>query len=161
MRHKKKFMFATIGTLVFVAAIATAVAFWTTTGTGSDTGTVGTVGTLTVAVSLADGSHPGDGPTGVSITGTVTNATSSAVSVSQVTGDPADAATHYLTVDAAHSSCAVTDFTVSIDPLTGGPVTLAANGGSTPFTGRLVMAESGIDQNACQGATLTVHLIAA
>lgn len=161
MRHKKKLTFAAIGALVLTATIATAVAFWTTTGTGSDAGTVGTVGTLSVSVALADGSHPGDGPTGVAITGTVTNNTTSAVSVAQVAGDPARAATHYLTVDALHSSCVLTDFTLTMDPLTGGPVTLAANGGATSFTGRLVMAESGVDQNACQGAVLTVHLVAA
>lgn len=161
MRHMKKFAVTAIG-VVSIAIAATAVAFWTTSGGGSDTGTVGSVGALTVAVNLADGNHPGDGPTGVSITGTVTNNTTSAVSVTQVAGDPANAATHFLTVDASHASCNLTDFTLTTDPINNGngPVTLAANGGSTPYTGHLVMAESGTNQNACQGAVLTLHLTA-
>ena len=160
MTFTKKTAFIATGAFVVAATVASALAFWTTTGTGSDTGTAATVGTLTVAVNLADGSHPGDGPTGAAITGTVTNNTSSAISVNQVAGDPLDTATHYVTVDALHSSCVLTDFTVTIDPIANAPVTLAANGGSTPFTGRLVMSESGLNQNACQGATLTVHLLA-
>lgn len=159
MRHIKKATSVAVGFTVLAIAAA-ALAFWTTSGSGSDNGTVGTVGNLTVAVALADGSHPGDGPTGVGITGTVTNGTTSAVSVTQVAGDPADASTHYLTVDAPHSSCKLTDFTVTMDPIAGAPVTLSANGGSTPFTGRLVMTESGVNQDACQGAVLTVHLVA-
>lgn len=159
MRHTKKFATIAIGVIV-IASAATALAFWTTSGSGSDAGTAATVGSLTVAVELADGSHPGDGPTGAAIRGTVTNDTSSAISVTKVTGDPLDAATHHLTVDSGHSGCDLTDFTVTIDPIAGAPVTLDANGGATPFTGRLVMSESGANQDACQGAVLTVHLVA-
>lgn len=160
MKALKRTTVAVIG-VVAIAIAATAVAFWTTTGSGSDDATVGSVGDLTVAVELADGSHPGDGPDGVAVTGTVTNDTTSAISVSGVSGDPAKAATNHLTVDDAHAACDLRDFTLTIDPLAGAPVILAANGGTTPFTGRLVMTESGIDQNACQGAVLTVHLVAA
>ncbi len=160
MTFTKKSAFIATGIFVAAATAATALAFWTTSGSGSDVGTAGSVGTLTVAVSLADGSHPGDGPTGAPITGTVTNETTSAISVTQVAGDPLYASTNHLSVDGAHSACVLTDFTVQIDPIVGAPVTLAANGGSTPFTGRLVMAESGANQNACQGAVLTVHLVA-
>jgi len=159
MRHSRKLVATAIGVAV-IAIAATAFAFWTTTGSGSDAGTVGTVGTLTVAVNLADGSHPGDGPTGVAVTGTVTNPTTSAISLSQVAGDPVYATTKHLTVDAAHSACLLTDFTLTVDPIPSAPVTLAANGGSQAFTGRLVMKESGLDQNACQGAQLTLHLVA-
>ena len=160
MTFTKKSAFIATGIFVAAATAATALAFWTTTGSGSTSSKAATVGNLTVAVTLADGSHPGDGPTGAAITGTVTNGTTSAISVSQVAGDPANVATHYLTVDSAHSTCVLTDFTLQMDPIVGAPVTLAANGGSTPFTGRLVMAESGANQNACQGAVLTVHLVA-
>lgn len=159
MRHLKKTTFGVMG-LAALAVAATALAFWTTSGRGSDTGTAGTAGDVTVTVALGDGSHPGDGPIGVPITGTIANDTSSAVSVSQVTGDPATASTHHVTVDGAHAGCDLTAFTVAMDPIAGAPVTLAANGGSTPFSGRLVMAESGSNQDACQGAVLTVHLIA-
>jgi hypothetical protein len=159
MRHSRKLV-ATVAGVAVIAIAATALAFWTTTGSGSDAGTVGTVGNLTVAVNLADGSHPGDGPTGAAVTGTVTNPTTSAISLSQVTGDPVYAATKHLTVDAAHSACLLTDFELTIDPIPSAPVTLAAEGGSQAFTGRLVMNESGVDQNACQGAQLTLHLVA-
>ena len=159
MRHARKATVAAIGVAV-IAIAATAFAFWTTSGSGNDTGTVGTVGALAVAVNLADGSHPGDGPTGVAVSGTVTNPTTSAISLTQVAGDPAYAATNFLSVDAAHSGCVLTDFALTVDPIPGSPVTLAANGGNEAFSGRLIMNESGVDQNACQGAVLTLHLLA-
>lgn len=151
---------ATAVGVAIIAIAAVAFAFWTTTGSGSDTGTVGTAGNVTVSVSLADGSYPGDGPTGVVVSGTVTNPTTSDISITEVAGDPTHAATSHLTVDAGHSACRLSDFTLTVDPLTGSPVTLAANGGSTPFTGKLVMNESGANQDACQGAILTLHLVA-
>ncbi|MBU3701531.1 MAG: hypothetical protein FGM58_05735 [Acidimicrobiia bacterium] len=151
---------ATAVGVAVIAIAAVAFAFWTTTGTGSDTGTVGTAGNVTVSVNLADGNFPGDGPTGVAVSGTVTNPTNSDISITEVSGDPSYAATSHLTVDAAHSGCKLSDFALTIDPLTGSPVTLAAKGGSTTFTGKLVMNESGANQNACQGAVLTLHLVA-
>lgn len=159
MRHIKKVTFGVIG-IAALAVAATALAFWTASGSGSGSGKAASANTLTVSVQVGDGSHPGDGPTGVPISGTVTNGTSSAIAVTQVVGDPLDSSTHYVTVDGAHSACNPTDFTLTMNPIAGAPVTLAANGGSTPFTGRLVMSETGSNQDACQGATLTVHVIA-
>ena len=158
MQITKKKVVAAVAGVAVVASAAVAFAFWTTSGTGKADTTAGTVGELTVDVSVENGSHPGDDPTGVAITGTITDNTSSAVSVTSIAGDPDYSATNHVTVDDKHKECDLSAFTVTMDPLDGSPVTLAANGGSTPFTGRLLMAETGKNQDACQGATLTVHL---
>jgi hypothetical protein len=158
MQITKKKVVAAVAGVAVVASAAVAFAFWTTTGSGKAETTAGTVGTLTVDVAVDNGSYPGDDPTGVAITGTITDNTSSAVSVTSIAGDPDYAATNHVTVDDKHKDCDLSAFTVKMDPLDGSPVTLAANGGSIPFTGRLLMAETGKNQDACQGATLTVHL---
>ena len=158
MQITKKKVMAAVAGMAVVASAAAAFAFWTTSGTGKAETTVGTVGELTVDVSVDNGSHPGDGPTGVAITGTITDNTSSAVSVTSIAGDPEYAATNHVTVDEKHADCDLSAFTVKMDPIAGSPVTLDADGGSTPFTGTLTMAETGKNQDACQGATLTVHL---
>lgn len=161
MRITKRKVMTAVAGIAVVASGAVAFAFWTTTGTGSGGATAGTVGKLTVDVAVADGSYPGDGPSGVAVTGKITNETTSAISVTSIVGDPDYAATNHLTVDDEHKACDLTQFMVTMDALTGSPVTLDANGGSTAFTGKLVMSESGSNQDACQGAALTVHLRAA
>jgi hypothetical protein len=67
-----------------------------------------------------------------------------------------------ITVDAAHSTCSTTvsgsnpDFTMATVPVNHvyGP----GNGQSVTPTGTLTMNETGANQDACQGATLTLHL---
>ena len=159
MQITKKKVMAAVAGMAVVASAAAAFAFWTTSGTGKAETTAGTVGTLTVDVAVDNGSHPGDESTGgVAIKGTITDNTSSAVSVTSIAGDPEYAATNHVTVDEKHADCDLSAFAVKMDPITDSPVTLKADGGSTPFTGRLYMAETGKNQDACQGATLTVHL---
>jgi hypothetical protein len=121
-------------------------AYWTTTGNGTGSGTVGSAGQYTVTVSFASGQlHPGGS---VPVSGTITNNTSSDLQVSSVTEQGVT----------ANNGCTASWFHFS-GTVTGGTQTLTAGGGSTGYTGTLSMDETGTNQDACQGATvdLTVH----
>jgi hypothetical protein len=96
----------------------------------------------------------------VAVSGTITNGTSSALEVHTISADTAGFPPTGVTFDAGHSGCAAADFTFT-GTVTGGTQVLAAGGGNTPYSGKLVMAESGVNQDACQGATITLHLKAA
>ena len=133
---------------VLIAVLAVAVvaavggyAYWTTTGDGTGSGTVGSAGQYTVTVSFPSGQlHPGGN---VAVSGTITNNTSSDLQVSTV-------AEHAVV---ASGSCTAGWFHFS-GTVTGGTQTLAASGGSTGYTGTLSMDETGTNQDACQGATV-------
>ena len=156
MRNKKKL--AVVAGVVALMAIATAAfAYWTTNGTGSDNALAGSAGNYTVAVTLDPGIHPGGN---VGVAGTITNNTTSDLQVHTISIDPAYAASNGVTFDAGHSSCNALWFHFS-GTVTGGTQTLTAGGGSTPYTGTLSMDESLTNQDACQGADVTLHLQAA
>lgn len=154
MRFRKKIAAISIvatGTLV----AGTAFAWWTSSGSGSNlsAATVGSAAALDVLdVTVAGGSHPGDGPAGVAVAGTIKNSTSSSIKVSGIAGD----GVALVSFDSGHLGCSASWFSFS-GSLTGGPTILARND-SVAFTGRLVMSESGSDQDACQGASMTLHL---
>jgi hypothetical protein len=145
---------------VILAISGIAYAFWTTSGTGDGSATAGSAGNFTVTVTLAGGSYPGDGPTGAAVSGTITNNTSSALEVHTISADTVGFGPTGVTFDSGHSGCLPADFTFT-GTVTGGTQTLAASGGNAAYTGKLVMAESGINQDACKGATITLHLKAA
>jgi len=142
--------------LVPVAAIAAlavagiAVAYFTASGTGSGTASVGTVGDVTITgVTLPDALYPG-GSTSVRFT--INNTSSdTAVKVDKVVADTSYGTTG---VDGLPRGCSAADFTfadVSVN------ASIAASG-STTGTGTLRFAESGSNQDACQGASPVLHL---
>lgn len=141
---KRKLALALIGVL---AVTGVAVAFWTGAGSGTATGTVGSGGTITVNGTFATGIAPGL-TRAVSLT--ASNPTSSAVQVGTVS-------LASVAVDAAHSTCAVADFTMP-DVVEGQSV--AAGGTNVPLAngGTLTMANTAVSQDACKGATLTLTL---
>jgi hypothetical protein len=127
--------------VIALAAVVGGYAYWTTTGDGTGSGTVGSAGQYTVTVSFPSGQlHPGGN---VAVTGTITNNTTSALYVSGVAQQSVTAS----------GSCNAGWFTFS-GTVTGGAQTLAANGGSTGYTGTLSMDETGTNQDVCQGATV-------
>ncbi|HEX7289728.1 MAG TPA: hypothetical protein VF250_01265 [Conexibacter sp.] len=142
--------------LVPVAAIAAlavagiAVAYFTASGTGSGTATVGTVSDVTITdVTLPDTLYPG-GSTSVRFTINNTSA-DTAVNVDKVVAD-----TRYGTtgVDGLPRGCDAADFSF-------GDVTVSESisaNGSTTGTGTLSMANTNANQDACQGASPTLHL---
>lgn len=129
--------------VVALAVAGIAVAFFTASGTGRGTATVGTAGGVTITdVSFGGALYPGQSTTvsfRVNNTGTDT-----AVRVGTVRS------TGITTPD----GCAAADFTFTGDAI---DAEIPA-GGSVNGTGTLRMAESGANQDACQGGSVDVDL---
>jgi hypothetical protein len=143
--HNKKItILAVIGLLV---AAGGAYAYWTATGSGTASSTVAAGGTITL-----NGTFPTDIAPGLTRTVTfqATNATSSSITVGTV---------HLVSVavDAGHSTCAVADFTMP-DVVENQAVAAGATAFALTTTGTLTMANTGSNQDACKGATLTLTL---
>ncbi len=149
---RKRVVLAAIVVVALAIASGVAYAYWTSGGSGSGSAAAATASNFDVDVNLATGIHPGGT---AAITGTVTNNTSTDLQLNSVDGD-----TVPVTVDGAHSSCVVGDFTVGALAIAGGSQILTASGDSTTFSGDLAMANTALNQDGCQGATLTLHLVA-
>ena len=139
---------------VFTLALAgTAFAFWTAGGSGSGSGEAANPGTQNVTVnqtSTVSGLYPG-GPAG-SLSGDFANSNSNPVKVStvEITG---------ITVDAGHATnCPASNFEADDSGLTVTDGDVAANSTSDGAWsgGTLALKETGANQNACKGATVTV-----
>jgi hypothetical protein len=139
--------------VVAIAAFAVAglaVAYFTASGTGSGTASVGTVSDVTITdVTLPDALYPG-GSTSVRFTISNTSP-DTAVKVDQVVAD-----TRYGTtgVDGLPVECDASDFTFAAVSVN---ASIAASD-STTLTGTLRFAESGGNQDACQGEAPVLHL---
>jgi hypothetical protein len=129
-----------------------AYAYFTTSGSGTATATVGSSSAVTLHGTVAGTLYPSSSQT---VTFTVDNPSSAAQRVGTISLDS-------ITVDAGHSSCSTAisggnpDFTMT-------PVTVAhtfqpGSGQAVTPTGTLTMNDTGVSQDACQGATLTLHL---
>jgi hypothetical protein len=139
--------------VVAIAAIAVAgiaVAYFTASGTGSGTASVGTASDVTItSVTLPDALYPG-GSTSVRFTVNNTSA-DTAVQVDKVVAD-----TRYGTtgVDGLPVGCDAAAFTFAAVSVS---TSIPANG-STSGAGTLRFADSGRNQDVCQGASPVLHL---
>jgi hypothetical protein len=144
--------------LVPVAAIAAlalagvAFAYFTASGTGSGTATVGSAAGVSIdSVSFDSTLYPGGSTT---VRFTVTNSSSStAVQVAKVVADTS-AGTNGISSSSLPAGCSASDFTF-------GDVTVNASipaGRSVAETGTLRFADSGRNQDACQGAAPVLNL---
>ncbi len=122
------------------------------TGTGTGTAAVGSGSAVTLHATVGSNLYPGSSAT---VTFTVDNPSSGSLRVGTISLSS-------ITVDAAHSSCSTTitggnpDFTMPAVAVN--KVFASGNGQSVTPTGSLTMNETGVSQDACQGATLTLHL---
>jgi hypothetical protein len=146
MRFIKKRRIA-LGTVALVAIAGLAYAYWTGTGSGTGTGAVGTSGTATITGTIASGIAPG---TSKAVTFTAANPSDSPIQVTTVHLDS-------VAVDAGHAGCATADFTMA-DATENHQVPAGATAEPLPSDGSLVYANTGVSQDACQGATLTLTL---
>lgn len=138
---------AAIAGVAVLASAGFALAYFTGSGGGSGTGTVGTAGTVTLIGTVADGSAPG---VAVPVTFTAGNASDSPIQVTTV---------HLAGVaaDAGHSACVTADFTMA-DVTQNHEVPAGATAEALPVDGSLVFANTAVSQDACKGATLTLTL---
>jgi hypothetical protein len=152
MQHKKLVALSGIAVLAIAGG---AYAYWTGSGTGGGSATVGTSGAVVVTATVAPGITPGNSEP---VSFAAANATTSAITVSTV---------HFVsaTADGAHAGCVGTDFTMpDVDETDGGtpPVGHAVPAGATaealPAGGTLSYADTAVSQDLCKGATMTLVL---
>jgi hypothetical protein len=141
-----------LASVCVVAVAAIAYAYFTSTGSGTATATVGTSSAVTIKGTVSGNLYPGSSST---VTLTVDNPSSGKQRVGTVSLEK-------ITADAGHSTCSVVttggnpDFTMAdvVVNKTYGP----GNGQAVTPTGTLTMNDTGVNQDACQGATLTLSL---
>ncbi|MDX6615979.1 MAG: hypothetical protein QOD60_1070 [Solirubrobacterales bacterium] len=146
-RFTKKGLFAAFGVVAVVVIGGLALAYWTGGGSGTGTSTAGTSGTVVLTGTSPAGIAPG---TSAAVTFTAANSGAAAVYVTTV---------HMvsLAADAGHSACTTADFSMA-DTTQNHQVPAGATVEALPVTGSLVYANTGISQDACKGATLTLTL---
>jgi hypothetical protein len=129
-----------------------AFAYFTSTGSGTGTATVGSSSAVTLHATISKSLYPGSSSP---VAFTVDNPSSGVQRVGTVT-------LASISADATHTECKTTitggnpDFTMAAVPVN--QVVNPGNGQSVAATGTLTMNETGVSQDACQGATLTLHL---
>lgn len=141
-----------LGCTCALAVAGVALAYFTTSGSGTGNATVGSSSAVTLHATVSSNLYPGtSSPVGF----TVDNPSSGSQRVGTITLSS-------ITVDAAHSTCSTTisggnpDF--SMPAVAVNKVFAAGNSQSVTQTGTLTMNETGVNQDACQGATVTLHL---
>jgi hypothetical protein len=144
-------MVIVVGLLSTLLLGAGAFAYFTGPGTGTGTATVGSVASMiTITGSTAGELFPGGAAATVKIT--IRNAGSQAAHVETVSLTS-------ITADAGHSSCE-TSVTGAKPAFTMAPVSIAktfAAGEEASAMGSLQMNDTGVSQNSCQGASLTLR----
>ncbi len=144
-----------LGSLAAICALAVAgvaIGYFTTTGSGTATATVGNSSPLTLHATVSSTLYPGASSP---VSFTVDNPSSGAQRVGTIT-------LASISVDAGHSSCSTVisggnpDFTMP--DVVVNQVFPSGSGQSVTPGGTLTMNNTGVNQDACQGATLTLHL---
>jgi hypothetical protein len=146
MRFSRKVKVALGATVASVAIAGAAFAYFTTTGAGTGTATTGTSTALVIHGTAATTLYPGTSST---VNFTVDNASTGHQLVNVITLTS-------VTTDVGHSACAVADFTMPAvtanqDVASGSAIAITA-------TGTLTMANTGVSQDACKNAPLTLNL---
>jgi hypothetical protein len=135
-----------------LAIAAGAYAYFTSTGSGTATATVGTSSPVTLKGTVTGNLYPGSSSP---VTLTVDNPSSGKQRVGTISLEK-------ITADAGHATCSVVitggnpDFTMA-NVVVNQTFAPGNNQAVTP-TGTLVMNDTGVSQDACQGATLTLTL---
>jgi hypothetical protein len=141
-----------LGCTCALAVAGVALAYFTSSGSGTANATVGSSSAVTLHGTVSSSLYPG---TSSPVSFTVDNPSSGSQRVGTITLSS-------ITVDAGHSTCSTTisggnpDF--SMPAVAVNKVFPAGNGQTVTPTGTLTMNETGVSQDACQGATVTLHL---
>jgi hypothetical protein len=141
-----------LGGLCILAIAAGAYAYFTTTGSGTATATVGTGSAVTLKGTVTGNLYPGSSSP---VTLTVDNPSAGKQRVGTISLEK-------ITADAGHASCSVVitggnpDFTMA--DVVVNKTYAPGNGQAVTPSGSLAMNDTGVSQDACQGATLTLTL---
>ncbi|HVC06990.1 MAG TPA: hypothetical protein VND98_05335 [Solirubrobacterales bacterium] len=149
---KRRSVVAAVAGIGILAIAAAAFAYFSSTGSGTATATVGSSSNLTLHGNVESSLYPGSSST---VTFTVDNPSSGSEHLGSISLSS-------ITPDAGHSACSTVisggnpDFTMA--PVTVNQTISPGNGKAVAPTGTLTMNDTGVNQDACQGATLTLHL---
>ena len=141
-----------LSSLAVLAVAAVAYAYFTSTGSGTATAKVGTSSAVTLKGTVTGNLYPGSSS---QVSFTVDNPSGGAQRVGTITLTG-------ITVDAGHSTCSVVitggtpDF--SMPAVAVNATFPSGNGQAVTPKGTLTMNDTGVNQNACQGAELTLAL---
>lgn len=146
MHLSRKLKVALGATVVPVVLAGSAFAYFTSTGAGTGSGTTGTNSAVVLHGTVVDTLYPGTSST---VSFTVDNPSPGHQYVNVITLGS-------VTTDAAHSACAVADFTMPA--VTAAQDVAAGNGIAITATGTITMANTSVSQDACRNAPLTLNL---
>jgi hypothetical protein len=143
---KKPRALVALGSFGAIVAVGVAIAYFSSTGAGTGSATVGSSSAVTIHGTTATSLFPGTSST-VSFTVDNPSPGSQRVNLIQLAS---------VTTDAGHSACVMGDFTMP--NVTVNQTFPNGNGQTVTATGTLSMANTALNQDACQGAPLTLHL---
>jgi hypothetical protein len=150
MRFSKKALIATgTGAVAALAIGGLALAYWTTTGSGTGSATNATAnGTLGLHASFTPGLTPGASE---AVSYTADNTNSSSLQVGTVTA--------VVSIDSAHATagCLAADFTVP-PVIENQTIAAGQSGVALAHDGLITFADTAVNQDACQGATVSLAL---
>lgn len=141
----KRKTIAAVGVIAVLIAAGGAYAYWSGGGSGSGTATVGTSGAVALTATVTPGISPGNSEP---VSFAAANATSSSIFVSTV---------HLVSVTSNVPACVTADFTMD-DVTTSDEVLAGATAQALTSGGSLDYANTGVSQDACKDATLTLTL---
>jgi hypothetical protein len=150
--QSRKRVLIVLASLCVLAVAAAAYAYFTTTGSGTATATVGSSSAVTLKGTVTGNLYPGSSSP---VTLTVDNPSSGKQRVGTISLEK-------ITADAGHASCSVAttggnpDFTMA--DVVVNKTYAPGNGQAVTPSGSLTMNDTGISQDPCQGATLTLTL---
>jgi hypothetical protein len=142
---RKKRALGVLSAIAVLAVAGIAVAYWTTTGSGSGTGKVAaTNGTLALHGSITNELTPGSTS---AVTFTADNTGTSSLQVGTVKA----------VVSTDKVGCEVADFTIA-DTEENQVIPAGKSGVALTKNGSITMADTVVSQDACKGATITLTL---
>jgi hypothetical protein len=145
MNRFSKKMKVAVGVVALTMVAAGAYAFWTGGGSGDGTATVASGGTATLVGTVAPGLAPG---LNRAVTFTALNGSTAPIQIDTL---------HMDSIVADDVSCLPADFSMA-DVLVNQQIPVSATPTDLTAAGSLVMANSGLNQDACKGAALTLTL---
>jgi len=147
MKFTKRRGLVALGIVASLVIAGSAIAYWTGSGSGGGEATVGSGNGVTLASTVTAEVVPG---VATPVTFTSGNTGTSAVMVGTIS-------LAGITADAGHSACDVADFSMADVP-ENHSVPAGATAEALPTDGSLVYANTGVNQDPCKGATLTLSL---
>ncbi|QKV73892.1 hypothetical protein [Amycolatopsis sp. Hca4] len=154
MTHGRKRIIIAVAAVLTLAGGGIALAYWTSSGTGSGTAATGVSAAFTIAADPPAGEiAPGNAGSAVSFH--VTNPSDNAQYLTTVTATLADANGVAWVPPAG---CLIGDYTVTMT--TPAPAGDIAGGATVDGTATVTLANTGANQDACQGQDVPLYFVA-